>query len=166
MKEHQLIRRSTPILLTKIFIAEIINEIVYLILTFGVISAANNGIIVNPDVIRLTINIIMASVGISLLIVIISLWVNEGLLVDEDEIVYQKGVLKTTHTSYPYTNIQRVTVHQTLLGKIFNYGSIDLYVPVLGQDLIFTEMPSPHKIAKLIKKQIEKPAGHQFLLKK
>lgn len=166
MKEHQLIRRSTTVLLFKIFIAEIINEIVYLVLTLFVISAGNNGIINNPDIFRLTINIVMASIGISLLIIIISLWVNEGLGVEDEEIVYHKGVLKTTYTSYPYTNIQRVSVHQTLLGKIFNYGSVELYVPVLDKELLFTEMPSPHKLAKLIKLRIEKPTGSQFLLKK
>lgn len=166
MKEHQIVRRSTTVLLFKIILAEILTEIIYLTMSALITLVADSTGGVNIEPLRLATNLVMTTVGIGLFATIVIMWISEGLSVDKDEIIYRHGVLNSTISTYPYANIQRVTVQQSFIGKFLNFGTINLYSPVLGQDLVFHEMPSPHELARTIKLNLNKPDREQFLIKK
>lgn len=166
MKEHEIIRRSTTVLLFKIIVAEIITEVFYLSISALISFAAYSAVGINAEPLRLATNLIMTTIGVSLFAIIVIMWMSEGLSIDKEEITYRQGVLNSTMSTYPYTNIQRVTVQQSFIGKFLNFGTINLYSPVLGQDLVFHEMPSPHELARTIKNNLNKPDREQFLIKK
>lgn len=166
MKEHQLVRRSTAVLLFKIVLAELLAEIIYLSISALLSFSTLNSTTVNVDALRIATNLIMTMVAVGLFATIILNWVNEGITIDDEEIAHKRGVLKSSVSTYPYTNIQRVTVEQSVIGKLFNFGTINLYTPLLGQDLVFHEMPNPHELAAEIKQKLNKPDREQFLIRR
>lgn len=166
MNEHQMIRRSTYTLLFKIVLAEVLTEIVYLGLGAVITYVGNSSPGINVEQLRFSLGVLMTMIGLGLFIIIVTLWINEGISVDNEEITYKNGVLNSKVSTYPYANIQRVTVEQSVLGKMFNFGTITLYTPLLGQDLVFHEMPSPHELATSIKQKLNKPDREQFLIRR
>lgn len=166
MNEHQMIRRSTYTLLFKIILAEFLTEILYLSIGALINFASAGNPNINVEQLRFSLGLIMTAIGLGLFIAIISLWINEGISVDNDEITYKNGVFNSKVSTYPYANIQRVTVEQSVIGKMFNFGTINLYTPLLGQDLVFHEMPSPHELAAIIKQKLNKPDREQFLIRR
>jgi hypothetical protein len=49
------------------------------------------------------------------------------------------------------SNVETVTIEQGLLGRVFNFGTLAIFNPVLNQDCLYLEdIPNPHKYAKIL----------------
>ncbi len=110
--------------------------------------------------------IIVSLIQIFLLILIVVRWINEYYELQKDEIIVWKGVITKKGQSYPYTNIQSITVNQSLLGRVVGFGTVILYIPALGQDLVFHEVPSPYSFTELIKSRLPKIDSQRFIFKR
>lgn len=75
------------------------------------------------------------------------------------------GILKRTEKAYPYRNMQSVIVRQSLLERFVGAGTVSVFVPTLGTDLVFSEVPNPKQFAASIKKSIPDIGNSQFIVR-
>lgn len=155
------VRKSTALFIIRIIVLELIFEVIYLswrgIIHFFPFSLET---LITLNSLSLIFFLIFVTVIQNIFLIIISLrWVNDYYEIRPDEIAHITGIITKTDKSYPYRDIQSVTVHQRFFGRLFKYGSIHLYIPTLGHDLNFDEVSNPAKFAELIKRNIPKTEG-------
>lgn len=61
--------------------------------------------------------------------------------------------------AYPYLN-------QGILERLFNYSTVSVYIPILGYDLHFVEIPNPQKFIKTIKDRNSNTKEEKYLFKR
>lgn len=142
----EIIRRSPASLVVKIIIAELLLEIVYLVLSLG-LSIFSEQLEPNYQALRLILGVVFIGLAIIILVIIIANWANQGYILEKNDLAVKNGIFSTSLQTYPYANMQSVTVKQGLLGKLLNYGHIIIYVPTLGKDIGFYEISNPYKFA-------------------
>ena len=59
-------------------------------------------------------------------------WVKNNFYITEDKIVHCKGILTIDEEIYNTSSIRTVKSHQSLLGRIFNYGNVVVEVSASG----------------------------------
>ena len=100
------------------------------------------------------------------MITLVAQWANEGYYLKENELIVKRGIIAKTETAYPYANMQSVTLQQSVVGRIFNFGQVTIFLPTLGKDVIFTEISHPKAFTEKIKSHIPYPESGQFLIRK
>lgn len=124
------------------------------------------GIITSAIALSLSLNILLIPLVLASVILPIVLWASEEFIVREKELVVKRGVISTKLTAFPFTNMQRIELKQGLLGKMFNFGTVSVYVPVLGQEISFRDLANPQVFAELLKQSIPQTSHNHFLLRK
>lgn len=94
--------------------------------------------------------VIIQIVNLYFLVVVVLSWVNEYYILNPKEVVIKKGILSSRSTTYEFANLQSMTVRQSFWGRIFNYGTIKLYNPVLRADVYLTNISNPEKAGAII----------------
>jgi uncharacterized membrane protein YdbT with pleckstrin-like domain len=161
MKKHKttlkilpiVIRRSVALFTIKVILLELIFEIVYLtwrtVIHYLPFSLET---IVTLNGVSIIFFLILITVIQNILLVYIALrWVNDYYEISPDEISHVTGIFSKTRKSYPYRDIQSITVHQGVMGRLFNYGEVNLYIPTLGHELHFREVSDPARFVELVK---------------
>jgi|GEM_PF-2934643 len=77
------------------------------------------------------------------LITIILQWYYEFYETKRDLIVHTSGVFKRKEDIYSLKTIEAGNVEQSLPGKIFNYGTVRIYSPVLKREYSLAAIPNP-----------------------
>ena len=160
------IRRSPVTLAIRLVVAEIMLEILYIGSKLILHFLEQEELIVNALGLSLALNILFLPLAVSVIALLFAIWVSEEYIIKAEELVAKHGVLTTRHTAYPYIGMQRIHVKQGILGKTFNYGTVLVYMPVLGQEISFNELSNPHGFASMLKKYIPDTGQTQFLLKR
>jgi uncharacterized membrane protein YdbT with pleckstrin-like domain len=159
------IRKSIVLFILRIMLLELIFELIYLTwrtLTHFMPLPVETVLTLNA--ISIIVFIVLVTIIQNIFLIYIALiWVNDYYEIRQREIAHISGIFSKTEKAYPFHDIQSITVHQSFLGRIFNYGSIHLYIPILGHDLNFTEVPSPAKIVEKIKSANPKIEGRYIL---
>lgn len=162
---NHIVHRSPVLLAFKIIILELLIELVYL----GTVSIAqliggqtgNDTRLISP----LT-QILLLPLQIGLLIYMLTRWSGETYEIHDEELIVRQGVLARTEKAYPYRNMQSVIVRQSGFERIVGAGTVTVFVPTLGTDLVFTEVPNPKQFAERIKSAIPNEASSQFIMRK
>ena len=86
----------------------------------------------------------------TLLLRIVLQWANNVYFLTDEHIIKRSGLLKIQEETFHYENIRSITIHQSWIGKLFNYGDILLKISASGgfQDdieLSGIENPQKHK---------------------
>jgi len=77
-------------------------------------------------------------------IVMVSLqWSNEYYILKNNELLHRRGTFNLKEETFSLKNVQALTVNQTFLGKLFNYGSISFFSPVLKQEHHISNISNP-----------------------
>ena len=105
-------------------------------------------------------------IAISIFVWLMMKWVNEGYLLLEDEVIVKSGIVSQQEKSYPYNNMQSVIVKQGFLGRWLNYGDVRVFIPTLGEELVFQEVPNPGIFAEKLKKSLKYPDKGQYIIRK
>ena len=103
---------------------------------------------------------------ISVLVIMLIRWSNETFEIQDKELIIREGVLKRIEKSYPYNNMQSVIVRQSLFERAVGAGTISVFVPTLGKDLLFSEIPNPKQFARILKQAIPYSDKNQFVMRK
>lgn len=53
-------------------------------------------------------------------------------------------------------NVEKITINQSFIGRIFNFGSIDIFNPLLRTSVNFINIPNPKKYANHIQNIVPK----------
>lgn len=99
------------------------------------------------DVIKVFIQIVMV-VGTTLT------WANTLYYITDKHIVKRVGMVQTKENIYHFDNIRSISVDQSILGKLFNYGDITIKTSASGGyqgDIILFQIDNPHKYKTILK---------------
>lgn len=78
-------------------------------------------------------------------------WVTSSYEIRSNEIRYRYGIFSHHEKMFLCSHTQEVTYTQGLLGRLFNFGSIEVYSPVIKDRIYLASIPNPQKYAELIK---------------
>lgn len=162
------VRKSVFLFVLRVILLELLFEVIYLawraLIHLLPFSLEN---IVTLNIVSIFFFLVLITVIQNILLIYITLkWVNEYYEIRPDEIAYITGILSKTQMAYPYRDIQSITIHQGFFGRMFNYGSVYLYIPTLGQELHFNEISDPGKFVEQIKHANPKIEGGQYLFRR
>jgi len=74
------------------------------------------------------------------------------LVIDDREILLEKGLLSKERTEFDIHKIRTVKVSQGLLDRMFGIGNIELYTSGDAPEVIVKSFPEPNRIRDIIKK--------------
>ncbi|MBI2595486.1 response regulator [Candidatus Daviesbacteria bacterium] len=84
-------------------------------------------------------------------------WTSEYTEVSRDGVIRYSGILHKKEQKFACNFVEAVTIEQSFLGQIFNYGTIELYDPALKERVYLINISSPKVYSKRIEKIVEKP---------
>jgi uncharacterized membrane protein YdbT with pleckstrin-like domain len=79
-------------------------------------------------------------------------WTHETYKVQFDEIIYQSGLISIKRKQFALKNMEHIFCKQSLLGRIFNYGTITLHGRFLKEPINIHGVADPLDCAEFIKK--------------
>lgn len=86
-------------------------------------------------------------------------WVKNNFYVTEDKLVHCKGILTIDEDIYDISGIKSVKSHQSLVGRIFNYGNVVVEVSASGgyhKDILLRGIVNPKKYERILNEYLEK----------
>lgn len=93
--------------------------------------------------------------GIGLIILLVWHLQNKSskLSVNENEILFEKGLLSKEHSEVNISSVRTIKVKQSFLNRIFGVGTIEIYTAGDDPEIVAAGMPEPNQIRELIKSQ-------------
>jgi uncharacterized membrane protein YdbT with pleckstrin-like domain len=161
---QDVIKRSVPLLGFKIILLEVIFEGLYFIVR-GLVDFAEDNLSINLSFLPSIAQLLILILQIAVLIYLLLKWANEYYILKEGEVVLVKGILQKQEKAYSFNNMQSVIVRQGLLSRLLRSGTVAVYIPTLGQELEFTDIPHPKEFAERIKKSLPYPGKGQFVFR-
>lgn len=91
---------------------------------------------------------------IILVITIVQKWISTRYIFDEKTLIIRRGFFKTTERIYDLGDLRSVRVSQDIMGKLFQFGSVELTLsaPNLLDEVVLYSIPYPQAIEKSLKK--------------
>jgi uncharacterized membrane protein YdbT with pleckstrin-like domain len=157
------VHKSPVILAIKIIVLEILIELIYLLIG-GILFLISQQMGSEYRFISPITQILLLPLQIGVLAYMLIKWSGETYEILEDEVVVKSGIFKSTEKSYQFRNMQTVVIRQTFMEKIIGAGTVSVFVPTLGTDLVFIEVPNPRSFADAIKRSIPQEEQGKYLL--
>ncbi len=108
-----------------------------------------------------TLNLIstIANIGLILIkilfmIIIIAQWLENYYEVKPGKIIYKSGFFSRTEREFDCNQITKVNLTQGIIGRLFNFGTINLYRPTTNEWFSLSNIPNPHRNLHLIQKTL------------
>lgn len=149
----------------KIIVLEVLIELVYL-LVGAIAQLLGEQLGYDIRLISPLTQLVLLPIQIGVLVFMLTKWSSETYEIQDEELIMRYGVLKRTEKAYPYRNMQSVIVRQSIVERLVGAGTVSVFVPTLGTDLLFSEVPNPKQFADRIKNSIPDPGSSQFIMKK
>jgi len=73
------------------------------------------------------------------------------LVVTENDILYEKGLLSKQRIEVSIGSVRTVRVNQTFFDRIFGTGTIQLYTAGDSPEIVASGMPEPNRVREIIK---------------
>lgn len=161
-----MIYHKSPVLLAfKIIILELIIELAYL--TFSALAyAIGQELNIEIRLLSPLVQLTLLPLQIGVLVWMLMKWSSETYEIQSEELIVRSGIANKVEKAYPYNNMQSVIVRQSVLERFVGAGTVSVFVPTLGTELYFDEVPNPKQFAESIKKSIPSAENAQFILRK
>ncbi len=108
--------------------------------------------------------VILAGLQLAAALYLILDWFMETYEVHQDDIHHNRGILFRREQTYPYNNMQAITCRQSPLGRAFHYGEVQIFIPTLGQELSFSQIPHPHHFISTVRHILPYPDKQKFII--
>lgn len=147
------IRRSVFWVLLRIVSLEFVVLIASLILMLveEMILGTSNMLYTQENIILLIgTSVGMGVINIVLIIVAFLKWSTDYYILEGRNVVFRKGIWQVKEQVFSIENVETASVQQSFWGRVFNFGSLDVYNPVLKSDLHLYGIPSPSKYLEII----------------
>lgn len=119
---------------------------------------------------RLTIlaisSIVLFVVDIAIVIYLFAKWATFYYIIMPKRIVYRTGFFTSDEKSYSLESIQKVELKQNLWGRIFNFGTLVIYNPVLQYDIVLSDISSPRRYLEILNGVKEGATGNLGILRR
>lgn len=163
----RIIRKSVRLLIVRIVSGELLLEMAYLSIRFFINTfPLDEALAIDLNLILTVLVAIFFLLQIMYVIAILMEWSNTYYELQDDEMIVWRGVFSKTARSYPYTGMQSITVQQSLWGRIMGFGTVTMYIPVLGHEISLTDISHPMDVAELLKSFMKGAKETPFLLRK
>ena len=132
------IKRSVIVLSLQIIILLLTTDSVYALINYFFLKVHFLGLSLPFDLHHFTIlilyitHILKSLVQIFILLQLIFKWKGLSYYIINEHLVKKEGIFTITENNYDLKNIRSVTVHQSILGKIFRYGNVVLEISASG----------------------------------
>lgn len=152
---HITIYRSGVILAFYLVVLEIIYLIISLLIRFPLsffvtsVDSATTLYSVNT-----VIGFFLILTRVVLTIVIVYQWLNSRYQIRPGRVVYKKGILTRRDEEFNLTDIDKINCTQSFFGKIFNYGTINLFSSSINDWFYLYNIPNPDRYLKILKKTL------------
>ena len=145
--------RETPLLLTFRLIGIVLlflisYFLISLLMTF--ISPYLNLALLPPSYVGLFFIMLIVSVVVAIFVVL--KWQSEYTILTPSGIMQYSGILQKKEQRYACSFVEAIKMEQSLLGSIFNFGTLSLYDPEIKEDIYLENITDPKKSIDLIKK--------------
>ena len=156
--EHELepIRGSLIMFAFRLLLLLILFETIYA-LVFGVLQIGLNLPIEwhhHTSVGLLIFNGVKVVIELILILYLLLQWTGSRYFITPKHIIKQTGILKEKEEVYHFDNIRSISVEQSFLGKVFDYGDITLKTSASGgyqDDVVLSGIDNPHKYETILK---------------
>lgn len=151
-------RKSVVFLAVRLGLIEIVFILIALVTlvifsNFG--DAATRGLLFSSLVVYLIGFLILVKVIASFVACVA--WLREYYEIRPQEVIYRRGIITLKEVIFSCKNVQEMEVHQTVLGKIFNFGTVSLYNPVLRERFFLRDISEPNEYCELIELLVNSP---------
>jgi uncharacterized membrane protein YdbT with pleckstrin-like domain len=91
--------------------------------------------------------------GVGLLILLVWHLQNKSskLTINENEILYEKGLLSKERSEVNISSVRTTKVKQTFFERIFGVGSIEIYTAGDSPEIVAKGLPDPNRISEIIR---------------
>ncbi len=107
--------------------------------------------------------VILNSVKFFLMLTIGIKWISNHYEINKKDIRHMHGIISRKEEIYLCNFTQEVELSQNLLGRIFNYGNVDIFNPAIKETIILESIPNPSKYAEIIKKNLPDTNSIDFI---
>ena len=144
------VRQSHVLLITRIITAEIIIMLLHYFLRF-ILDQIFLSLNTKLPLLVITIEVILIQIlNLYILLVAILTWLNKHYIFNPKEVIIKIGIVSTKSTTYEIANLQSMSISQNFIQRIFNFGTIKLFNPVLKEEIYITNIPDPQKYGEII----------------
>ena len=98
----------------------------------------------------LSLVVCLQTLDAAILIYLVIRWRSIRYRVSTTEIAIYHGTIDVHTDIYKTANIEQIKVRQSLLGKLFNYGTVTFFYPALATNVEMVNIPNPWFYARLI----------------
>lgn len=159
------LRRSVFVLIFNLIAIEIFFDLLY----FG-LKVLPMYFSVNLDFQQLTaplyfsVFILFTCLKFVLFIIVACKWVTNSYVITKEEIRYKSGVFTHNEKIFMCSYTQEVTCSQGLIGRLCNFGSVEITNPAIKEKIYLDSIPNPKKYVKIIKRNIGSTPGGDFVI--
>lgn len=150
---HLNIRQSISILLGKLIFLDIVAAILVIAVYFGVVTGG--------DFLNFSYQNTYLFLGLLILIGIIKLildsyaileWLNEYYEITPEYIISKKGIIIRHEERHRIDNIRDLDISRSLLGNLFNFGTITIFDDRMHKDLDMNYIHNPLRYVEVLKR--------------
>lgn len=87
-----------------------------------------------------------------MIVYVILRWFKNFYILTPEKILAHRGVFVHDQDFFALKNIESISLHQCLLGKIFRYGTIKMYAPTLKKQVCIRNINAPKRKMQIIEK--------------
>jgi len=134
---------------------------IFFIFCYVAVPLINNSLnqINNGTFINLTMYDGLVFATIAILQVVFSLyilleWAMEKYTILPDKIEHQSGILFRETDSWQISNVETAFIGESIIARLFNFGTISFHSPTLEEHIILRDVPSPALIVTAVEKNL------------
>lgn len=110
----------------------------------------------NTFVLDMTVLLVMLVVNIIIVVFILLKWQSEYVELTDNSLIKHTGIFNKKEQKYACNFVEAITLEQSILGIIFDYGTIELYDPALKERIYLINIATPKKYREIIEKRVSK----------
>jgi len=153
-KYRYVLRQSIVVLVTNLLVAECIVGITSLILRIPIKNFGDQiDTIYSSENLYLIVSGVVQLFNVGLIIFLTLKWSSTQYIIKPKDLILQTGILKIKETVYSAERIESTNVSQGIWSRIWNYGNVRIFNPLLKTDLILRKISNPYFYAEIINKQ-------------
>lgn len=151
------IRESIMLLVCKIFLAFLFLDGIYITALF-ILSINPWSQYYSPIFNSLIFGFLVKFLlHLSIIFYIVLRWATTVYYISERQIILHSGIIDVDEDIYELSHIRTVKLHQSILGKIFNYGTIVVTIAVSGyhENRTLSGISDPNKYEHILREHIQ-----------
>ena len=152
------IRQTPYVLLSRLFISELLFVVFYLVFRlpkFVFFEFVTLEAFYNLSVLSLIVFGVVSLLQLVITMLVTLSWTNEYYVIRSADILHRRGLFNLKEETYSLKNVASFTVEQNFIGRIFNFGSIKFYSPVLKQEYFLNNITNPIKLKETIEETVD-----------